>query len=149
LAGFIAAILGTQFDKLAVPQVYYACAALFVVLAAASLLTILQLARLRQAWFGSVSAMNHLKAYYVGHFAHLQLKDAFAWDTNTLPAKFKSWSLGFLLALQTAILGGACVGAAIIFVGLIRNQWWWWPAAGAALLFIALQIWFYRHLLRG
>lgn len=149
LAGLIAAILGTQFDNLAVPQVYYAFSALLVVLTAASLLTVLQLARLRQAWFGSVSAMNHMKDYYARHFPDLQLKDAFAWDHNTLPARYKPWSVGFLLALQTAVLGGVCLGAALIFVGLIRNQWWWWPAAGTAVFFGLLQIWLYRHLLRG
>ena len=149
LAGFIAAILGTQFERLAVPQVYYAFSALFVVLGAASVLTILQLARLRQAWFSSVSAMNQVKAYYVSHCTHLQLTDALVWDINTLPARFKPWSLGFLVALQTAILGGASVAAATVFVGLIRNQWWWWQAAAAAFLFIALQLWLYRHLLRG
>ncbi len=51
LGGFVAALLGSQMQNLMVPAVYWAFAALFLVLFAVSVLTLLQLVRLRQAWF--------------------------------------------------------------------------------------------------
>jgi hypothetical protein len=79
LAGFVAAILGMRFEGLMLPYGYWAFVALFVILALASLLTLLQLVRLRQAWFDSVSAMNRLKDYYARHVGDPQLEEAFAW----------------------------------------------------------------------
>lgn len=149
LAGFVAAILGAPFENLSFPQIYYAFAVLFVVLAVASTLTLLQLARLRQAWFDSLCAMNQLKAFYVARFPNLQLEDAFAWSSTTLPARFKPWSLGFLLAIQTAVLGAMSLGAATVFIGLAQDQWWWGAAAGAVVASLLLQIWLYYWLLRN
>ena len=146
LGGFVAAILGMRFESLLVPHVYWAFVALFTILAVASLLTLLQLVRLRQAWFASVSAMNHLKDYYARHVADAQLEEAFAWKTRTLPARYKPWSVGYLLALQVALLGGAALGAALIFVGLIMGRWWWGPAFGVALLFFGFLLYLYRRL---
>src|SRR5512135_278926 len=54
LGGFIAALLSSQMQNLMVPQVYWAFAALFGILFLASILTLLQLIRLREAWFESV-----------------------------------------------------------------------------------------------
>jgi hypothetical protein len=148
LASFVAAILGAQFEKLSVPQVYYAFVVLFAVLALASFLTVLQLARLRQAWFSSVAALNHLKNYCVKQSPGMNLGDAFAWNVDTTPDKFKPWSLGFMLALQTSVLGGVSVGATLVFAGLIQGAWWWWPAVGAALAASVTQVWLYYWLLR-
>jgi hypothetical protein len=122
LVGFIAALLGTQVSNLMVPQVYWAFAALFVVLFLVSILTMLQLIRLREAWFESVKAMNEIKAYYQAGLPGLDLDAAFRWKATSIPARFKPWSVGFLLALQVAVLGGACAGAAVIFVGLTQEH---------------------------
>jgi hypothetical protein len=149
LAGFVAAILGMRFEGLMVPYIYWAFVALFAILALASLLTLLQLIRLRQAWFDSVTAMNALKDYFIRHAAGSQLGEAFVWKPGALPARYKPWSVGYLLALQVALLGGAALGAAVIFLGLILGGWWWGPAFGAAVLFFGLLLYLYRRLCCG
>ncbi len=106
LVGFIAALLGTQLDNLMVPHVYWAFAALFVVLFLASILTLLQLVRLREAWFESIKAINDIKTYYQAKLPELELGTALRWKATTVPACYKPWSVGFLLALQVAVLGG-------------------------------------------
>jgi hypothetical protein len=149
LAGFVAAILGMRFEGLMVPYIYWAFVALFAILALASLLTLLQLIRLRQAWFDSVTAMNHLKDYFIRHAAGSQLGEAFLWKPGALPARYKPWSVGYLLALQVALLGGAALGAALVFVGLTVGQWWWGPAFVVALVFCGFQLYLYRRLCCG
>jgi hypothetical protein len=57
--------------------------------------------------------------------------------------------VGYLLALQVALLGGAALGAALIFVGLIMDRWWWGPALAVALLFFGLMLYLYRRLCCG
>lgn len=148
LVGFIAALLGIQMDNLMVPQVYWAFAALFVVLFLASTLTLLQLIRLREAWFESVKAMNAIKAYYQAHLPALDLDGAFRWKAATMPAQFKPWSVGFLLALQVAVLGGASAGAAVVFFGLTQGAWAWGWAVVVTLAAAAGQMILYRALLR-
>lgn len=147
LVGFIAALLGTQLDNLMVPHVYWAFAALFVVLFLASILTLLQLVRLREAWFESIKAINDIKTYYQAKLPELELGTAFRWKATTVPACYKPWSVGFLLALQVAVLGGASAGAAVIFIGLTWGAWLWGWAAAVALLCAGTQMVLYRSLL--
>lgn len=148
LVGFIAALLGTQMDNLMVPQVYWAFAALFVVLFLVSTLTLLQLIRLREAWFESVKAMNAIKAYYEVSLPELKLDTAFRWKTATIPEQYKPWSVGFLLALQVAVLGGASAGAAVVFFGLTQGAWAWGWAVVVMLAAAAGQMVLYWVLLR-
>lgn len=148
LVGFIAALLGTQMDNLMVPQVYWAFAALFVVLFLVSTLTLLQLIRLREAWFESIKAMNTIKAYYEASLPGLKLDTAFRWKTVTIPEQYKPWSVGFLLALQVAVLGGASAGAAVVFFGLTQGAWAWGWAVVVMLVAATGQMVLYRALLR-
>lgn len=148
LVGFIAALLGTQMDNLMVPQVYWAFAALFVVLFLVSTLTLLQLIRLREAWFESIKAMNAIKAYYEASLPGLKLDTAFRWKTATIPEQYKPWSVGFLLALQVAVLGGASAGAAVVFFGLTQGAWSWGWAVVVMLAAATGQMVLYRALLQ-
>ena len=103
---FIAALITYRFDFTPEQQVWilWGFAGLFLALASMGLLTVLQLARLRHAWFEALDAMNQLKDYY---FANLpDLDKAFAWRSGRAPQKFKMSSVGFMLALQVSILGG-------------------------------------------
>ena len=147
LVGFIAALLGSQVQNLMVPQVYWAFVVLFGVLFLASILTLLQLVRLREAWFESVKAMNCIKDYYRARLPGLELDAAFLWKGTTIPAPYKPWSIGFLLALQVALLGGASAGAAVIFVGLTWGAWLWGWAVVTALVCSIAQIALYVGLL--
>jgi hypothetical protein len=148
LGSFIAALFGSQMQNALVPHIYWAFAALFVILFLASILTLLQLIRLREAWFESVKAMNAIKAYYQARLPGLALDTAFRWSATTMPARFKPWSVAFLLALQVALLGGASAGAAVVFVGLTRGAWWLGWAVVTALVCCAAQMVLYWALLR-
>src|SRR5438552_2049547 len=70
---FIAALITYRFNF--VPEqpawVHWGFAGLFLALAMMGLLTILQLARLRHAWFEGLEAMNQIKEYYIASFKGL------------------------------------------------------------------------------
>lgn len=152
LGSFIAAIFSsTQITGLDPIRAYTAFAVLFATLALMSLLTILQLLRFREAWFDSAAAMNEIKRYYIEHFVDEDLSKAFRWKPDELGPKFKLWSVGFLLAFQVAVLGGACLGAAVIFFGLVASNqttWLWWPAAGATVVWATAQMILYWQVLK-
>lgn len=151
LGSFIAAIFSsTQITALDPIKAYTAFAVLFAILALMSLLTILQLLRFREAWFDSAAAMNQIKRYYIERFADQDLGQAFKWKPGELGPKFKLWSVGFLLALQVAALGGASLGAAVIFFGLVISKqamWLWWPAIVMAVIWATAQTILYRRIL--
>ena len=153
VGSFLAAMLGLQTDILQIQLIYLAFIILFAILSLNAALTLLQLVRLRQAWYDSVQALNQLKSYYVAHTGEQPLAGAFRWDSGTLPAMFKPWSVSFLLALQVTILGGAALGATLVFAGLAAldnpNIWLWVLSAFVGLLYAAALVALYWYLLRG
>lgn len=149
LGTLVAAILTTQTESLQDRYVYWAFAILFGVLTLASVLTLLQLARLRQAWFDSASAMNQIKGFYIERISQMQLQEAFRWRMGTLPDKFKPWSISSLLSVQVALLGGVTLGAAIVFAGLSYDCWLWGYGIAAGVVASVLQIVLYWWLLRS
>lgn len=148
VGSLVAAILGTQAESIQDAYAYWAFAILFGVLTLASVLTLLQLARLRQAWFESALAMNQIKQFYMEHVQQVELVEAFRWRRSTLPAKFKPWSISSLLATQVSLLGGATLGAVIVFSGLACGCWWWGYAITAGVITSILQMIIYWRLLR-
>ena len=152
VGSFLAAMLGLQTDILQTQFIYVAFTILFALLSLNATLTLLQLVRLRQAWYDSVQALNQLKSYYIDHAGDLPLNDAFRWGQSTLPAKFKPWSVSFLLALQVTILGGAALGATLVFAGLAAldnpNAWLWVLSGFVGLMYAAYLIALYWYLLR-
>jgi hypothetical protein len=139
----VAAILGSQVESLKDPETYRGFAVLFLILSLSSLLTLLQLIRLRQAWFDGVAALNGVKAFYIERFP--DAKKAFRWSADSLPAKYKPWSISFLLALQVALLGGISLGGTVIFAGLTTNSLWWVAAIiiGSAYILVEMIIYWY------
>jgi hypothetical protein len=76
--------------------------------------------------------MNRIKGYYIANLPDVPLQDGFEWTMETLPPRYKPWSVSFLLALQVALLGGASLGAAILFLGLGLSgelKGWMWIIA--------------------
>lgn len=146
---FIAALITYRFDFAPEQQVWvlWAFAGLFLALASMGLLTILQLARLRHAWFEGLDAMNRVKDYYIANLPGLE--KAFAWRSGSVPPKFKVTSVGFMLVLQVAILGGASLGTAFCFAILAASgSTWLLPAFLVGLAFCLLQIDLYRSMLK-
>ncbi len=147
VGSLIGAMLTSQFTSNLV-NVRLGFAALFLILAIGSFITLLQLVRLRQAWFDSARAMNRIKAFYLTQHEGENLKDAFLWTSRTLPKKEKAWSISFLLTVQVALLGAVLAGASVVFLGLALGFVLWWPALFVALLIFFMHIWLFRRLLR-
>jgi len=131
----VAAFLSSQLQKGIQPAVYGAFSALFFVLSLAGLFTILQLVRLRGSWHESIQAMNQIKEFYIQRLPKEGLADAFRWRSSTIPARYKPWSLSFMLAGQVALLDGATLGAVVVFAGLAYGLNWWLYAIFAGLVF--------------
>lgn len=147
VGSLIAALFSTQLEGLAYPQIFWAFSLFFTLLSAAGTITLLQLVRLRQAWFDSAEALNHIKRFYIKE-GDRGLESAFLWGTETLPSKFKTWSISFLLALQVSILGSVTLGVAVFYLGMaFQNQWWFW-ALIIAIGYLVLQLILYRILLK-
>ena len=87
VGSLIVAILSTQFinvpSHFGLPGFCY----LFLFLALMGILTLLQLARLRRAWYESITAMNQIKDFYIQRNPGFDLEKAFAWRTATIPQK--------------------------------------------------------------
>ena len=152
VGSFLAAMFGSQTDLLQTEIIYLAFAILFAILGLYAALTLLQLVRLRQAWYDSALAMNQIKEYYIQNLDELSLDGAFRWRQTTLPVKFKPWSVAFLMALQVTILGGAAVGTTLVFAGLAllpnTNNWLWVLAGFVGLIYAVDLIGLYWYLLR-
>jgi hypothetical protein len=145
----VVAMLSTQFESFQLPYVYWAFAALFAGLTINSTLTLLQLVRLRQAWFDSILAMNQIKDFYIQLAQGVRLEKAFRWNSKTVPARFKPWSISFMLATQVSLLGGVTLGTTLILAGLGFHSWWWKIALGLGFAFFISQIILYWRLIRN
>ncbi len=145
---FIAAILGTQLLSDPRPVVYWSFGALFLFLAVLAVLTILQLVRLRRAWYESILAMNQIKDFYARNVTRLNLVDAFRWQINSMPKMNKPNSLSFYLAIEVGLFGAAAFGAAYFFTLLGFGWISWGPALLVGAAFLAGELFLYRRLLK-
>ncbi len=143
------AFLGTQNIESVDRFVYLVLAGLFSFLSAFSVLTLLQLARLRRAWFSSTSAMNHIKEFVIEK--NKGLEKAFLWKNESLPALYKKESVAYLMALQVSMLGAVTFGTMIFYAGLAFNQQLemnsplFIVAAFGGLIFLKIQMNLYRR----
>jgi len=150
VGSLVTGFVGSQFETLRQPAVCWGFAILFIVLSIVGLLTLLQLARLRTAWFEAIEAMNSIKEFYTEALGEvLDLGDAFEWTNDTAPPRVKPSSLSFLLALQVALLAGMTLGAAVIFAGLGYGRWWGGYAIFLGLAFTVSQLILYSYRVRS
>lgn len=87
---------------------------LFLLLTLLGTSTIMQLARLRAAWFESMQAMNQLKEFMVSQ--NKELANAFLWTNSSLPSKYKTNSVSYYQAVEVALISALMFGAAIFFL---------------------------------
>ena len=124
---------------------------LFFILSILGLTTILQLARLRGAWYESMLAMNHMKEFLVKN-SDSDISGAFRWTFQSAPAKFKPNSVSFYQALQVAILSGMLFGAFLYFmlrtINVPDGFILWLFSAVVGVLFGTSQVYVYRILLK-
>lgn len=92
---------------------FFILTALFLVLTLFGILTLLQLARLRLAWYEAALAMNQIKAFYLTRFPDLEA--AFRWRTETLPPLWKWDSISFYMALEVALVTGMTFATTVFF----------------------------------
>ena len=116
VGSLVAALFGTQlFDVDKFTQaVKIMFSGLFVLLTLLGTSTIMQLARLRSAWYESMLAMNQIKAFAMSQ--NPELKQAFRWKAETLPAKYKQGSVSYYQAFEVALIGGLMFAAATFFL---------------------------------
>lgn len=116
VGSLVAALFGTQlFDADKFTQaVKLMFSGLFILLTLLGTSTIMQLARLRAAWYESMLAMNQIKDFAMKQ--NPELKSAFRWKAETLPAKYKTDSVSYYQAFEVALIGGLMFGAAVFFL---------------------------------
>lgn len=151
VGSLVAAVFSTQFvDRNIDPRLIAGIfCVLFLVLTALGTLTTLQLARLRAAWYDSALAMNQLKDYWLRHSKDSTLKQAFHWDTGTLPRKYKLNSVSYYQMLEVALLSGLTFGAAAYFfqqaVGYVCPTCNWANTISSGLLALIMQLILYKR----
>jgi hypothetical protein len=122
---------------------------LFLVLTLLGSLTVIQLARLRAAWYESMLALNQIKEYAIS--CDTEIVKAFRWRNQSMPPLYKTDSLSHQQTIEVAILSGLTFGAAIYFfqVGVHYNCApcnWAYTLASAALAFL-VQLLIYKRFL--
>ena len=150
VGSLVAALLGTQlFDvdrfTLTVKIIF---SGVFILLTLLGTSTIMQLARLRSAWYESMLAMNQLKDFAISQ--NPELTNAFRWQTSTLPSKYKMGSVSYYQAVEVALISGLMFAAATFFlqeaffaISLLS----WLLSAGFGLSAIYLQLIIYKRVL--
>jgi hypothetical protein len=151
VGSLLAAMFGTQlFDpKFFTQTVKLMFSGLFVLLTLLGTSTIMQLARLRAAWYESAQAMNQLKDFMVSQ--NESLANAFRWTSSTLPPRYKTHSVSYYQASEVALIGGLTFGAAIFFLqqAFFRiNLLNWIISAISGLSIIYLQLSIYKRSLK-
>ncbi|MCC7117272.1 MAG: hypothetical protein IT310_02010 [Anaerolineales bacterium] len=124
-------------------------AGLFLALTLLGGLTVIQLARLRAAWYESMKALNQIKDYFIAK--DKQVAKAFRWTGRSLPPLHKKRSISYQQTLEVAILSGMMFGAAMRFflLGLGLKE----SALGWSLIFIGaiasffIQLFIYKYFL--
>ena len=116
VGSLIATIFGTQFfdPRFFSVTVKFMFSGLFVLLTLMGTSTIVQLARLRAAWYESMLAMNQITEFMMAQ--NQELSKAFRWKSSTLPSKYKKESISYYQAIEVAVISGLTFGAAVFFV---------------------------------
>jgi F0F1-type ATP synthase assembly protein I len=151
VGSLVAALFGTQFLGMpSVPRtVNLMFSGLFFLLTLLGTSTIMQLARLRAAWYESMLAMNQLKDYMINE--NKPLANAFRWQSNTLPPKYKTGSVSYFQALEVALISGIMLGAALFFLFhafFTIGLWHWIIFVLMSGLTMYLQLDLYRRILQ-
>src|SRR5687768_1012027 len=123
---------------------------LFVLLTLLGTSTIMQLARLRGAWYEAMLAMNQIKDFAMNQ--NPELTAAFRWTKDTLPPKYKRGSVSYFQAVEVSLISGLMFGAATFFLQQAFNTtitlFNWIISGVAGLLTIYIQLIIYKRVLK-
>ncbi len=147
VGSLIVTLFGTQFfDAGELTQnIKLMFSGVFLLLTLLGLSTVLQLARLRSAWYESMMAMNQIKDFAMKQ--NPELAEAFRWKTSTLPAKYKRGSVSSNQALEVSLIGGLMFGATTHFLQYAYfpiNILTWIVSFIMGILAVAAQMAFYK-----
>ncbi|MBV6451331.1 MAG: hypothetical protein MHPDNHAH_02064 [Anaerolineales bacterium] len=150
VGSLIATIFGTQFFDVDffTQAVKFMLSGIFLLLTLMGTSTIVQLAKLRAAWYESMLAMNHLKDFMISH--NKGLTKAFRWTTRTLPPKYKKNSISYFQAREAAILSGVTFSAAVYFAQYalsLNAPINWFVSAVCGIIVVFLQLAVYKKAL--
>jgi hypothetical protein len=151
VGSLVAALFTTQFFErnFFSPTVKLMFSGLFFLLTLLGTSTVMQLARLRAAWYESMLAMNQLKDFMVSQ--NRDLAKAFHWTSATLPPKYKPNSVSYYQATEVALISGLMLGASVFFLQqafLPINLIHWVFSIGAGILTVCIQLLIYKRILR-
>lgn len=149
VGSLVAALFGTQlFDdgKFTTP-VKFMFSGLFVLLTLLGTSTVLQLGRLRTAWYEAMLAMNQIKDFAMGQ--NPELVKAFRWTSSTLPPKYKKNSISYFQAFEVSLISGLMFGTSAFFfilatvpaAGLLH----WVTAIPAGIVMVFVQLAIYKR----
>jgi F0F1-type ATP synthase assembly protein I len=151
VGSLIAAMFGTQFLGMnSLPTaVNLMFSGLFLLLTLLGTSTIMQLARLRAAWYESMLAMNQLKDYMISE--NQPLAKAFRWQSSTLPPKYRTNSVSYFQAMEVALISGLMLGASMFFLlhaffAIRVSHWILFILIGALAMYFQLSI--YKRILK-
>lgn len=123
---YFLANIGTLIAAIALPAFidivsYTFFAGIFLLLFVVGILTMLQLVKVRMAWYESAKAMNQIKDYYIDTFQNVNFSKAFRWRTTNIPKPDKVFTIAYLLGLTTMILNSISLAAALFL--FVRNEY--------------------------
>jgi F0F1-type ATP synthase assembly protein I len=151
VGSLIAAMFGTQFIGMqSLPRtINLMFSGLFLLLTLLGTSTIMQLARLRAAWYESMLAMNQLKDYMIRE--NKPLATAFRWQSSTLPAKYRTHSVSYYQAMEVALISGLMLGASMFFLlhaFFTIEAWHWIMFILIGVLTMYFQLRIYKQILK-
>ena len=151
VGSLVAALFGTQFfdpKSLFTPPSTSCSADSFILLTLLGTSTIMQLARLRAAWYESMLAMNQLKDYMMSE--NKALVKAFRWKTSTLPSKYKNEQCFLLSSCGGRLDQRIDAGRRNIFpargLAFTLAVWQWIISASGGVLTIYFQLLLYKQI---
>lgn len=136
VASVLATIWASNPEKVDLSKTALAFSIVFGALGIWGVITLMQLARLRSAWFDSIMAMNYIKEYAKKNQNGWEIESPFPWTRNSLPKRFEPKSVAAFLIYQVVIMSAIMGGACIFYVGqyIDSNSHWLIPGLAVACL---------------
>ena len=123
IGSVLATVFASNFDNIDPWRTALAFSIVFGSMSIMGVITLMQLARLRSAWFSSVEAMNHIKEFTLAHTTDETDCDCpFPWMNQNLPKRFEMKSVGAFLLIQVIIMASVMFGACIFHIGLLVDS---------------------------
>lgn len=122
IASVLATVFASQSGNTDPGRTALAFTVVFGALGILGIFTLLQLARLRAAWFSSIYAMNAIKEFSLENSDRKLDDNPFPWSNHNMPKRFEPKSVAAFLALQVLIMASIMFGACLFHAGQLWNN---------------------------